>query len=216
MERFENEIWEPVIGFEGHYEVSNYGRVKALRRTIYRNDGRVRTMKEKILQLLDSHGYKSVMLCKEGKGKMYRVHRLVATAFIPNPKGLPIINHKDENKANNSVENLEWCDRHYNLYYRNAIGRMIETKVVKGYGKKAVLQYELNGTFVKEYPSIDDASRSLNISSCTISLCCSGGHSNAGGYQWKIKNDNRVIKNILPIIQMDLNGKEIKNVNQTI
>ena len=69
MERFENEIWEPVIGFEGHYEVSNYGRVKALRRTIYRNDGRVRTMKEKILQLLDSHGYKSVMLCKEGKGK---------------------------------------------------------------------------------------------------------------------------------------------------
>lgn len=107
----ENEIWKPVVGFEGLYEISNLGRIKSIPRR-YRKE-------EKIMKTRFSvrGGYESVILCKERKKYSKRIHRLVAEAFIPNPGKLPVINHKDENVRNNNVDNLEWCDLSYNYYY---------------------------------------------------------------------------------------------------
>ena len=117
------EEWRPIKDYEGLYEVSNMGRVKSLKR----HDTLGREKEEKILALAnDRLGYKMVSLCKDGKRTMYKVHRLVAIAFIPNPDNLPIINHKDENKSNNNVCNLEWCTYKYNSNYGTNPQRLSE------------------------------------------------------------------------------------------
>lgn len=100
------EMWKPISGYEGLYEVSNFGRVKSLK-----------FGKEKILTPGNYKGYLSVQLCKDGKRKMMRVHRLVAEAFIPNPNKLETVNHKDEDKTNNSANNLEWMSSVDNVAY---------------------------------------------------------------------------------------------------
>ena len=103
------EIWKDILGYEGKYQVSNWGRVKSLN---YNNTG-----KEGIMKLTkDGNGYLQVQLHKDGKVKECRVNRLVAQAFLENPDNLPEVNHKDKNRSNNKLENLEWCDRKYNLY----------------------------------------------------------------------------------------------------
>ena len=108
------EEWKAIAGYEGLYEVSNLGRIKSLSRI----DSRGYKRNEKILKLnKDSGGYLKVSLYKNGKPKQYNVHRLVAIAFIPNPDNLPEVNHKDENRINNYVDNLEWCNRKYNCNY---------------------------------------------------------------------------------------------------
>ena len=108
------EIWKDIEGYEGSYQISNYGRVKALPRQIpgaYNN----REFIKKITH--DNYGYPIVGLSKNGRSKTFTVHRLVAKAFLPNPHGLKEVNHKDENKENNCSENLEWCTTQYNLTY---------------------------------------------------------------------------------------------------
>ena len=110
------EIWRPIEGYEGLYEISSYGRVKSLER--YRsNNGGIQLLKERIMNPLDYNGYKNVLLWKNGSKKKEYVHRLVAKAFIPNPDNLKEVNHKDENPSNNMVENLEWCNHRYNMNY---------------------------------------------------------------------------------------------------
>ena len=104
----------------GLYQVSNLGRVKSLTRTFKQYNGHkiiTSHINERILKPMITNNYYSVGLSKEGKVKCIRVHRLVAIAFIPNPDNLPCINHKDENKLNNKVENLEWCTITYNNNY---------------------------------------------------------------------------------------------------
>ena len=108
------EVWKDVIGYEGIYEVNNLGIIRSVERLD--NSGHKR--KSKILGLVaDRDGYIKVHLCLQGKARYHFVHRIVATAFIDNPERLPQINHKDENKANNKVENLEWCTAKYNINY---------------------------------------------------------------------------------------------------
>ena len=124
------EIWKPVVGYEGLYEVSNLGRVRSLDRYDSRNHFRKgRIMKQSYC----SKGYLTIDLCLNRKNKKCLVHRLIAQAFIPNPDNLPEINHKDEDKTNNSVENLEWCDRSYNNTYGTARIRAKETAIKNGY-----------------------------------------------------------------------------------
>ena len=103
------EIWKDIKGYEGLYQISNKGRVKTL--------GNNKTRKEKIRDGKIDRGYKRILLCKNGKKKQCLIHRLVAEAFLPNPDNLPVVNHKDENKLNNNVENLEWCTQAYNVNY---------------------------------------------------------------------------------------------------
>ena len=114
------ETWKDIKGYEGFYQVSNIGNVKSLKRIVNNSTtyGGKATVKERILKpKTDKDGYESVGLRKDGKVKHFRVHRLVATAFIPNPNSYPIVNHKDEVKNNNIVSNLEWCTVRYNNTY---------------------------------------------------------------------------------------------------
>lgn len=110
------EVWKDINGYEGLYQVSNCGRIRSLDR--YDSMGRFR----KGIIKADTHngyGYRNVMLSKDGRSETLYVHRLVALAFIPNDNNLPQVNHKDENKENNHVDNLEWCTNEYNSNYGN-------------------------------------------------------------------------------------------------
>lgn len=114
------EIWKAIKGYEGLYEVSNEGNVRSLDATVPYGQFHSRSRKGRIMhQPSSSNGYKQVALSKNGVAKIYRVHRLVAEAFLSNPLGLPEVNHKDEDKTNNRASNLEWCSRKYNNNYGN-------------------------------------------------------------------------------------------------
>lgn len=155
----EIEEFRDIPGYEGLYEVSNLGRVR-------RNGKILKPSKNK-------KGYLQVSLCKNGTKKNARIHRLVAQSFISNPQNLPQINHKDEDKTNNAVENLEWCDSKYNNNYSLS---------------KPVLQYDLLGNFIREWPSMIKVEEELGIYNSSISQCCLGNLKSAGGFIWKYKN----------------------------
>lgn len=172
------EEWKPVPGYEGLYEVSDRGRVKSLARKTNNQYG-----KEDIILspgwVHNKNGYLFVHLCKDGVRERFLVHRLVALVFIPNPFNLPMVNHKDENPQNNSVENLEWCGADYNINYGNRTYRAVFKKSIP------VFQYTKNGVFVKEYRSAVEAERETGICSQNISKCRAGKLPSAGGYIWK-------------------------------
>lgn len=153
------EEFRDVPGYEGTYEVSNWGRV--------RRNGKI------LKPCKNRKGYLLVSLFKNGTKKNARLHRLVASVFIPNPQNLPQINHKDEDKTNNAVNNLEWCDSKYNNNYSLS---------------KPVLQFDLQGNFVREWPSMMKVEEEIGISNSSISMCCSGKVKTAGGFIWKYKN----------------------------
>ena len=171
------EIWKDILGYEGKYMVSNWGRVKSLN---YH-----RTGKERIMKPSDNgHGYLFVVLCKDGKDKKCRINRLVAQAFLPNPDNLPEVNHKDENKYNNCVENLEWCDRSYNINYGTRNKRIAEKYINDPNKSKTVVGInEVNGSMVI-FPSSCEAERQTGIFQTSIIKCCKGKRNSAGGYFW--------------------------------
>ena len=119
----QEEIWRDINSYEGLYQVSNLGnvkRVKAIITDVAQGSIRQREFSSRVLkQSVAGCGYLSVKLSKDGKVHRFNVHKLVAQAFIPNPDNLPEINHKDENKLNNCVDNLEWCTSMYNANYGN-------------------------------------------------------------------------------------------------
>lgn len=173
------EIWKDVVGYEGLYQVSNKGRVKSLSR--HREVGWANYIsKERIIKpATHRQGYKYVCLHKNGNKKIFKIHRLVAIAFIPNPNGFNCINHKDENPSNNNLENLEWCNHSYN----NRYGMRCE-KFRKSMGK-VVLQFTKNGDFLKEWICMRVAQRETGIRN--IDVVCRGERKTAGGYIWKYK-----------------------------
>ncbi len=175
-------VWLPVVGYEGLYEVSNLGDVKAADGTLLRQ-----TISHK-----KNTDYKTVWLKKNGTGRTVYVHRIVANAFIPNPSNLPIVNHKDEDGTNNKAENLEWCTMQYNATYGTAIERRvakirgrkmsekqkhdISASVKKyqnseaGYGKRIVC-LETN----QEFTSIRAAAEHFGLNPSTVGMCCLRG-----------------------------------------
>lgn len=179
------EIWKDVVGYEGLYQVSNIGNVRSLN---WRNTGSCRNL------YLKHHinGYRQVELRFNGKRKMFVVHRLVATAFIPNPQNLPQINHKDENKENNRVDNLEWCDCSYNVKYsikkrknatrRNYFGRNSKYKSV------GIIQTGIDGTVVRVWENPRTIFLETGMSDWSISECCRGNRKTAYGYKWQYAN----------------------------
>ena len=141
------EVWKDVVGFESLYQVSNLGRVRVCDRVVQYSDGRVYNYKGKILNLFENkrRGYVYVNMRDINHNKqVYSVHRLVAQAFIPNPNNWPEVNHKDEDKTNNCVENLEWCTRLYNIMYGTLPQRRSES------AKKCTVG-ELNPMFGKKH-----------------------------------------------------------------
>ena len=176
----ETEIWKPKKDYEGLYEVSNFGRVKSL------GNGNSNNSKERVLKPVKvKGGYLQVHLSKNGKRKMFLVHRLVAEAFIPNTDNLPFINHKDEDKTNNSVENLEWCTREYNNNYGTRTLRANKT-LTNGKLSKKVLQFTKFGEFIREWPSTKECWRN-GFNQGNIVSCCRGKRNFHKGYIWKYK-----------------------------
>lgn len=165
------EQWKDVEGYEGFYQVSDLGRVKRLKlgnETILSNNSK------------SQDGYILVDLCKDGNKKTFRVSRLVAIAFIPNPENKPQVNHKDENKENNCVWNLEWCDGKYNCNYGTRNERMLKNRN----GKTALKKVMCVETRVI-YDSSCDAQRKTGINQAHIIDCCKGNRKTTGGYRWK-------------------------------
>ena len=182
-----NEIWKPIKGYEDFYEVSNLGRIKRLKHTIIRCDGRKLTLPEKILKIATQrkNGYLFVGL----KGKTFKVHRLVAEAFVPNPSNLPLVNHKDEDKTNNCASNLEWCDHIYNNNYGTKKMRLHYSELGKRHMRYDVYQIDKEGNVIAVFPSIKEASRATGISYDGIRHCGHNhlGYKTAGGYCWELK-----------------------------
>lgn len=193
------EIWKDVVGYEGLYQVSNLGNVKGAEREIFNYRGKFIKKSLPIRQFIDRCGYCRVTLFKYGKPHSFTVHRLVATAFIPNPDKLKDVNHIDFNKQNNNVKNLEWCSRSYNVKHAikhnpNILAGIRRTSKL---ARKPIIQYSLDGKFVKEYPSISQASKELGLS--TSHICCVAKQKpekgqiyirkSSGGYIWRYKGD---------------------------
>lgn len=184
------EIWKDIKGFEGYYQISNLGNIKGLDRKVKskRSKSGFRIVKSKLISThINKYGYVSVRLRKEGKTKAFTIHRLVAIAFIPNPNNYPSINHIDENKLNNNVQNLEWCTVKYNNLYNNRQNKINIKLQLTNKNSKAVLQYTLDGKFLKEFISIRDAARKTGISRSVIKNCCSGILKTGKGFVWKFK-----------------------------
>lgn len=170
-----SEMWKPISGFENLYQVSNSGRVKSFKKST-----KYRCRDEYILKpSLANNGYYQVTLYSEShKRKKFLVHRLVASAFIENPDNLPQINHKDENRLNNNVDNLEWCSALYNNRYGTAFIRSIETK------SNPIEQYTLDKKLIATYKSARIASELLGFNKNNIRDCCNSGRIGYG-YYWK-------------------------------
>ena len=182
------EEWKDIEGYEGRYQVSNTGKVKSLERTVW-NSGRgyYRTVPEKILKAYpDRYGYLYVVLCKDGKDKKGKIHRLVAQAFLPNTSNLPDVNHKDENKQNNYVENLEWCSKLYNNTYN---GR---AKKVGKKNSKPVYSINKESGLITYWESAKEAERQTGISNSHICRCLKGNLKSTGGFYWHYADSEEV------------------------
>lgn len=178
------EIWKPVVGYEGLYEVSSYGRVRSLDRY----DGRGWWIKGRILKLImDKKGYLTVGISKNNHRQTFKVHRLVALHFIPNIENKPEIDHINTDKTDNRVENLRWVTPKENSNNPISIVNKSESKKgVKNKRHQPVLQYDKDGNFIREWDTITEAETTLNITH-KIHYVCQGKRKTCGGYIWKYK-----------------------------
>lgn len=215
----QQEIWKDVVGYEGKYQISSYGRVRTIDMILHKRDGKSEFRKGRIIkQRLSIHGYPQYLFSNgTGSRKMMRVHRVVAMAFIPNPENKPCIDHINTIKTDNRVENLKWATHSENN--RNPItmtkfrkkgefhhsektkekigiafrGRKLssETKLKMKRKGFPVIQMSLDGDIIKEFDSSHFAQDELGICAIHIADVCRGTRKSAGGFKWKYKNDNR-------------------------
>lgn len=186
----DKEIWKDIAGYEGLYQISNQGRIKNVKKSIIKKP------------TLCKNGYLYVDLYKNNKRLKKTIHRLVAEAFLNNKNNYSDINHKDGNKLNNDVSNLEFCTRSYNikeayrLNLRKVVSPMLNKKDYLCPNSKRINQYDLKGNFIKEWGSTMQIERELHIKHSAISKCClkCKNYKTAGGYIWEyarvVLNDN--------------------------
>jgi len=175
-----------VVGYEGLYTISDNGDVFS-------------TYRKRLLKpYVSSDGYLRVNLCKDKKAKCTMLHRIIAEAFIPNPNMLPFVNHKDGNKANFKIENLEWITASGNVYHafktglnhislkcREAVSKIAAINGAKT-TSKSVIQIDIYGNVICEFKSMREASRDTKISRQNIARACSSSDYSAGGFKWQI------------------------------
>ena len=187
------EIWKNIEGYP-NYQVSNMGRVKRLSTGYYRRT-------EKILKpQLQNNGYLHIKLSQKDKTKCILVHRLVAQVFIPNPNNLPQVNHINEDKTDNRVENLEWCTQKYNINYGNGISKRVKTNKENGTYKKigeinskirskSILQFSKDNSFIRKWDCIMDVQRELGYDNKQICSCLKNRQKTAKGFKWVYADD---------------------------
>lgn len=183
-----NEIWKDIIDYEGLYQVSNLGRIKSLSRIITDKNDYPKTIKEHYMVGSDNgHGYLTVMLSKNGRRVRKYIHRLVAQAFIPNPQNLPEVNHKDEDRKNNSLNNLEWVDYLTNRIYGTRLERLSTSNTTHS----PIIQYDLDFNYLAEYKNAKQATDLLgfNDHATGIYKCANKLVNSAHGYIWRYKDD---------------------------
>ena len=185
------EIWKDIEGYEGIYQVSNLGRVRSLDRLVpaacalSKGNQVVNYLRKGVIlkpHIAGKSGYQYVALSIGDKPKYCRVHRLVACAFIPNPDNLPEVNHIDEDKSNNRVDNLEWVTHIQNEHHGTKIERGARTR-----DRRPVEALNEKGEVVARYDRIADAAKALGISISTIWQVCNKirNYKTAGGYRWR-------------------------------
>lgn len=180
------EIWKDIEGYEGLYQVSNFGRVRSLDRVEpYRNGGtRKRKGNMKILHK-NKDEYVIITLCKCSKHKTFTVHKLVWTSFVgPIPEGYEI-NHKDERPENNRLDNLNLLTHKQNINWGTGIQRHSFTQRNRPVTSKVVNQYSIDGIFIKQWPSTKEIERTLGFGNTSISKCCIGKLKTAYGFKWQ-------------------------------
>ena len=195
LENLPNEEWRDVVGYEGLYQVSNLGRVKSI--GTINNYRRLKILSPQI------NGRKYLQVClfdEQSKRKVKLVHQLVAQSFIDNPNGYKCIDHINTIKTDNRVENIRWCDYKMNMnnpITKNKVDKIrssiclqdwyIDKQRYSQSNSKKVLQYNLNGVFIKEWRTISEAARTHNTSVQAISRCCNGIVKTSMNYIWKFK-----------------------------
>lgn len=174
-DKLAREEWKDVVGYEGLYKVSSFGRIISIRNNKIKS------------QRLNTSRYWVVDLYKNNQQKTKSVHRLVAEAFIPNPDNKPCVNHIKPvtyNCCDNTVENLEWCTFKENTKHAWKIGR-----INKNIKSKKIIQYDLHGNFIREWESEQEASRRTKTNQGNISNCCKKLINKANGYIWRYKEE---------------------------
>jgi len=191
------EIWKNIQGYENKYQVSNLGNIKTIKEWVgNKHCSKYKQCDKLLIPVKDNAGYYCVSLWKNSKSKTHRIHVEVAKSFLSNPDNLPCVNHKDGNKQNNNVDNLEWCTFKHNsqeavklgLSKPNYIGIM-KGKFGKEHNKsKKVKQIDVNtGEIINIFFGIEEASRQTGICSSNISACCNKKIRNKGKYYWQVK-----------------------------
>ena len=180
------EIWKDIPNYEGLYQVSNLGRVKSLPRL----HGTIYWKNEIILKInIARNGYAGVFLQKEKSKKRVSIHRIVAQTFLENYDEKLQVNHKDGNKLNNNIDNLEMMTASENQQHSRKLGLQISLKGADNPCSKKILQYDKNDVFICEHKGIDATAKKIGIGTSTLSLCLRGKRKMAGGYKWRYAND---------------------------
>jgi NUMOD4 motif-containing protein/HNH endonuclease len=173
------ELWKDIINYEGLYQISSLGRILI-----------IKTKKIKKLSLTKM-GYYGIMLLKDKKSKNFLIHRLIAIHFIPNPNNLPIINHKDYNKLNNNIDNLEWCTYSHNINHAYDNGKGTNKgKALTNSGPRKEVVLIRNDVIIKQWKSLISAAKELNVLPSSISQCCRGIISQTHGMVFRFKDSN--------------------------
>ena len=181
------EIWKDIPNYIGYYQVSNMGRIRSVDRYVKVN-GKTIFLKGKVKkQYKTKKGYLTINLSKDGVTNTMFSHVVVLTSFVQRPKGLNQINHKDENKENNRLENLEYCNNVYNQNYGSCSVNKSKSTINDKRKSKQVIQFTKDGTFIKEFPSLREVERTFGFQHGHIRDACNEKLHTAYGYKWKWK-----------------------------